>query len=236
LSTDIESDRAYTGARLGTIRRLPWREIAWTAAVLVVLVVFAALYYKQTFAGLTDRHAMDTSQIARNIESGHGFTTLFLRPLNVALVDNPDVQFKEMNSAPLFPYAVATAYKLSGGASDQGCAWVSLLFVLLTIAATYVLGWVVFDRRVGLLAASVVGLSAPVLSAATSGTEWTMAAFWFVLLLLAVALHHKSISREASFAGVGYAAAAAALLALLYMTSHILLCLALPLAVYFGVT
>ena len=216
-------------------RKRPWSRILWTLGVFLALAIFVGLFYKQTFTGLTDRHAMDVAQVARNISSGNGFTTRLVRPFNVALISNPDKQFAEINTAPAFPHAVATVFKLRG-ASDQTVIWVSMLFLLITAVVTYALGKHLFGWRVGLLAAALVGVSLPILRDATSGTEWTMAGCLFMLTLFVVALHHGSMLKPGRMSGVIYPAAAAVLLALLFMTNHVLLWLIIPLGVYFGVT
>jgi len=233
LNTNVESVQAEVDGPV--TRKRPWNQILWTAGVLLALALFMGMFYKQTFIGLTDRHAMDVAQVARNVASGKGFTTHLIRPFNVALIDNEDVQNRELNTAPAFPYAVAAVFKLRGS-SDQGVAWVSILFCLFTVASTYFLGKLLFNWRVGLLAAAALGTSAPVLKAATSGTEWTMAGFFFALMVLAIVLHHRSTQEQSRFGGPVYAAACAVLLALLYMTNHILVLLVIPLAVYFAVT
>lgn len=233
MSTNVESRQAEVDGLV--TRNRPWNQILWTAGVFLAAALFVVMFYKQTFIGLTDRHAMDVAQVARNVATGKGFTTHLIRPFNVALINDQDVRNRELNSAPVFPYAVAAVFKLRSP-SDQGVAWVSILFGFLTIASTYFLGKLLFNWRVGLLAAAALGTSAPVLKAATSGTEWTMAGFFFALMLLAIVLHHRSTLGQSRLAGWVYAAACAVLLALLYMTNHILLLLVIPLAVYFAVT
>ena len=233
MSTNVESGQGEPEG-LVTSKR-PWGQILWTSGVLLALALFMGVFYKQTFIGLTDRHAMDVAQVARNVASGRGFTTNLIRPFNVALIGSEGVQNRELNNAPAFPYAVAAAFKLRSP-SDQVVAWVSILFGLLAIAGTFFLGKLLFNWRVGLLAAAALGTSAPVLKAATSGTEWTMAAFLFVSMQLVIALHHRSTLGQSRLAGPACAAACAVLLALLYMTNHILLLLVIPLAVYFAVT
>jgi len=236
MSTTLEPEPVQTGIVHTLIRRLPWHEILWTAGVVLVVAVFVGLYYRQTFEGLSDRRAMDFSQVARNIYLGRGFTTNVIRPFNVALVNDPDQQNREMNNGPLFPFAVAVVFKLTGGASDQATAWVSILFLLAAVVATHILGRTLFGWRKGLLAALLLGLSAPLLEAGTSGTEWTMATTWFTLVLLALVGHHRAASSGRSVRGICYVVASAALLALLYMTNHILVCLIVPLGAYFAVS
>lgn len=216
-------------------RERPWKQILLTAGVFVALMLFVAIYYKQTFVGLTDRHSMDIAQVACNMATERGFTTRLIRPLNVALCGEQGGCNREINSAPAFPCAVAAMFKLRSP-SDQCVAWGSVLFFLMTVASTYFLGLLLFDRRTGLLASAVLGISEPVLRAARSGTEWTLAAFLFTMILLAVAKHHKCVSGQGKGSGTIYAAVAAVLLAMLYMTNHVLLFLAIPLAVYFGAT
>ena len=226
MSTNVASDQ--TDVVHLTTRKRQWSQLLWTVGIFLALAAFMGMFHKQTFVGLTDRHAMDVAQIARNVATGRGYTTHLIRPFNVALLSDQHVQNREINTAPAFPYAVAAVFKLRSP-SDHCAAWVSILFGFLALVGTYLLGKLLFDRRAGLLATVAVGTSAPILKAATSGTEWTMAAFWFVLMLLAIALHHRSGKLMGPVAcGV--------LLALLYMTHHILLFLAIPLAVYFAVT
>ncbi len=215
-------------------RERPWKQILLTAGVFVALMLFVAVYYKQTFVGLTDRHSMDIAQVARNVYAGRGFTTNFIRPMNVALLSEQNVYNLELNTAPGFVIAVAAMFKLRSP-SDQCVAWVSVLFCLGAIGATYLLGCRLFNWRTGLLAAAAFATSEAVLQAARSGTEWSMAAFVFTLLLLTVVSHHRSTAKV-NRSGVMYAAAAAVMLAVLYMTHHVLLFLAIPLTIYFGVT
>lgn len=207
-----------------------------TAGILALLIAFAGIYHKQNFVALTDRESADIGQIARNIHADKGFTTRFLRPFNVELVEVLDDTAPEINHAPLFPYAAAAVFRAKHAWSDQGVAWVSLGFFCLTIVATFLLGRALFGWRVGLLAAALVGTSAPALQAAISGQEWTMAAFWMVLLLIVIARHHDSSQKAAGLRQMGWPVAAGLLCAVLYMTNHLLLFLVIPLALYFGLT
>jgi len=212
----------------------PWARILGTIGLLIVVVLFAGYYYKSHEAAVISRDSADLGQIARNIRDGKGFTTRFIRPFCTyrfaQVSDCPEV-----NNAPLFPYALATMFKLRG-VSDQVAVWTSLAFLILSVLATYLLGYLLFGWRVGLLAAVVVGVSDSVLSAATSAEEWTLATLLFTLLLISVALHHRAACAGRTIAGVGWATLAALLVALLYMTNHILIALIIPIAVYFGVT
>ncbi|NLN76199.1 MAG: glycosyltransferase family 39 protein [Armatimonadetes bacterium] len=215
--------------------KLPWKSIIGTIVLVAALSLFVAHYYKSTFVGLTDRHAFDVAQIAKNISKGKGFTTRIIRPFNVGLIESTHRYTVEINTAPAYPYAVAALFHKKGS-SDQGIIWVSLFFLILTIISTGLLGWLIFDLRVGLLAMSVVGVSGPVIDAGASGTEWTMAAFLFTLLLFSVLFHHRAVSNGRKFAGIAYVITSAIIIAALFMTNHILVFLLIPLALHYAFT
>ncbi|MGQ9454981.1 MAG: ArnT family glycosyltransferase [Armatimonadota bacterium] len=236
----MSADNSTVGGRttLDTIvrsTRISWKHVGIVVGVFVVLAGVSARFYKNTFELLLDRESLDVAQIARSIAEGQGFTTLFLRPLNVGLLAGSGDPTVELNHAPLYPYTLAVAFKLRSP-SDQVAVWVSLVFLFATLVATHFLGKVIFDWRTGLLAASALGISAHVLRVGTLGQEWTMAAFWFSLLLILVALHHRSAMVERPLAGAFFAAAGALCCTLLYLTHHVFIVLAIPAAVYFGVT
>ena len=212
--------------------KLPWQPIIGTTVVVVALALFVALYYKTTFIGLTDRHALDVAQIARNISTGKRFTTRVIRPFNVGLLSGKHSQTYELNTAPAYPFAVAALFRLKNP-SDQGVIWISLIFLFLAIVSTGVLGRLLFDLRTGLLAMSVVGISGPVIDAGASGTEWTAAAFVFTLLLFSLVFHHSAMTRGRRFARLAWVLVSAILMAGLFMIHHVLIFLAIPLVLYY---
>lgn len=216
-------------------RHIPWTRILTTAGVFLAVMIFVALFYKSSPAGLIDRRSMDIAQVARNISEGKGFTTRMVRPFNVVLNKSEDIGLPEMNHAPAYPYAVALLFKVKNPC-DQIVVWTSLGFLLLAVIATYLLGSLLFDWRVGLLAASVFATSLPVLKIALSGQEWTFAALCFTLLLYVIGLHHKSAQNTNKLPGIILTIAAAVLLAVLYMTNRVMIFLAVPTAMYFAIT
>ncbi len=212
--------------------RVPWLLVM---AALVCIGAFMGVFYKRNFTSLNDRNALDIAQVARNISSGQGFTTRVVRPFNVPFKTLDDSGWPELNRAPLLPYLLSETFRLRG-ASDQAVVETSLAFGFLAVAATFMLGKLLFDWRAGLLAAAVFGLSAPVLKVMASGQEWSLATFLFTFLLCIVALHHRSVLDEKRKAALVYASLAAAVTALLYMTNYVMVSLALPLAVYFALS
>ena len=73
-----------------------------------------------TYRGLDQPEAMDQAQIARNVAQGRGFTSQFLRPIDVVTADKrhgrkADFNLGAMtdsNNAPLNVYALAAALKI----------------------------------------------------------------------------------------------------------------------------
>src|SRR5881396_430755 len=81
---------------LGTMKLQEWihrlelgagvRYLRW----LLALVAFAALavaYDSLCFRNFANAEAMDAAQLGRNIAEGRGYTTLFVRPFSMALVE-----------------------------------------------------------------------------------------------------------------------------------------------------
>jgi hypothetical protein len=57
------------------------------AVLLLGLVLLAAAYDSQEFRNLATSEAMDAAQVARNLADGEGFTTKFIRPLSLHLLE-----------------------------------------------------------------------------------------------------------------------------------------------------
>ncbi len=215
--------------------RLPWSFTLGTIGVFIAIVLTLCTFYLRTFDGLHDRNAIDNAQIARNISEGRSFTTRFIRPLNIRHYHGTVNSFPELNHGPIYPYAVAGAFKLRSP-SDQAVIWVTIAFALLTAGLTFALGSILFGRNVGLLASATFGLSYPVISTALGGGEWTLAGVFFTALALTVALHHHAASAGRTRTGIVCAAISGALVAALYMTNHVLVGLVVPFALYFAIT
>jgi len=64
---------------------LRWRNRVLAGLVLVLLVMFCDWRY---FRNFSTQEAMDSAQVARNISEGNGYTTLFVRPFSMYLIQN----------------------------------------------------------------------------------------------------------------------------------------------------
>ncbi len=92
-------------------------------AGILLFIAILAIYNLREKTGFASIEAMDLSQVAHNIEQGEGFTTNFIRPLSLALVqkqndgdaDDP-MSLKgphpDLANPPLYPYLLAAAMKV----------------------------------------------------------------------------------------------------------------------------
>src|ERR1700722_10122416 len=60
--------------------------IIWSLVVGLLVVGLGVIYDLNEFRGFSSPEAMDSAQLARNIAEGHGFTTDYIRPFSIYLV------------------------------------------------------------------------------------------------------------------------------------------------------
>jgi hypothetical protein len=70
------------------------RVIRLVLAVLALLAL-AAVYDLREYKNFSTAEAMDSAQVARNIAGGKGFTTLFVRPLSIHLVEQRQIEIAQ---------------------------------------------------------------------------------------------------------------------------------------------
>jgi hypothetical protein len=88
--------------------------------VLIVVITIAALYDSFAFKNLANREAMDAAQLAKNLADGKGYTTLFVRPFSVFLLQNHRADrspllktpHPDLANPPVYPCLLAGVFKL----------------------------------------------------------------------------------------------------------------------------
>ncbi len=113
------------------------RAIARIAPLAVTLLVVALFYDCEVYHGLNDAQSMDNAQLARQVATGSGFTTKFLRPLALVQLNEhaaqttgklfPANQFPagtpriipDTYNAPGYPYLLAGWFQLIRPQFDQ---------------------------------------------------------------------------------------------------------------------
>jgi hypothetical protein len=95
------------------------RYIKW-AVVVLGLLALTALYDIQKFRNFATQEAMDTAQLARNIANGKGYTTDFVRPLSIHLLQQHRGEEKpvlkephpDLANPPVYPLLLAGLMKV----------------------------------------------------------------------------------------------------------------------------
>ncbi len=167
--------------------------------ILATLVLGLSLFkLTAAFRGLDQPVAMDQAQIAREVARGNGFSTQFLRPLELKTVammrEEGDKaaenalsldSFKDTNHAPLNICALAVALKATGCdrfeetrmvankstvyGPDRVVAATSLFFFLISLVLAYMLIRRLFDETIAATTIALLALSNLMLQYALSG-------------------------------------------------------------------
>jgi hypothetical protein len=162
---------------------------------LVVVVGIALFYFMHEFRGLATSQAMDQAQIGRNIASGQGWRTKFIRPRAVGQLQahHKNVQERiwyDTYNAPLPPlvhavslWPIKSHWKMSAReaiyAGDKVIVVVAILTFLASLVILYFIACRLFDERLALLATALVLLCDPIWQYALSGLPQMMLMFLF---------------------------------------------------------
>jgi hypothetical protein len=173
---------------------------------LTAILAFGALaltFHARLYQNFSQPEAMDTAQVARNLAEGNGYTTLFIRPLSLYLVQRhranfelpPEPNHPDLANAPGYPWlvsqwlrrqnfqaAIPPAKEFQTYPPEVWIAGLNYLLFFLVLCATFVLGRRLFDERVAWISVIVLGAAELMwrLSAAGLSTMLLM----LILLLL----------------------------------------------------
>jgi hypothetical protein len=193
----------------------------------VVILGVALIYLGWNFRGFAAPEAMDQAQIGREIATGHGWSTLMIRPLAIwQLQDNhlalPKKDFPDTFNAPLPPLVDALAIKLAGtkmtfphgvfiAPAERFIVGISMLLFLAAVAVQYALLVRLFDRRLAVWAAALTLGSNLCWQFTLSGLPQMLMLLLFHLALyaLARAVESQVARRAAAAQGLGAEAAGA---------------------------
>ena len=208
-----------------------------TAALLwgFACLALALFALKRLFSGeLVNADAMDYAQIARNLATGHGFSTSIFRPLALSgFVSPANGVVPDLSHAPLYPCVLALAFLGHGGHGGAfAVVLTSLFFFLLSVAGVYVLARTLLPALgpwPALLAMGLYVLGGTALGFAASGLPVGLTTLLLTALVVALHRAHESASRPAlpvSEIVVG------ALLGLCFLAQYSLLLLVVPTLLY----
>lgn len=149
----------------------------WVSRIrfILLLAAISAVYcivILSEFKGLSHAKGMDQAQIGRELASGHGFSTKYIRPLAYGQFARHGIAFTggdvpDTYNAPLNPLLDSLLLRLTRRSwamseqdviytSDRVIAGASLLLFLVSVAINYVLIKRMFDRRLALLVMGLV--------------------------------------------------------------------------------
>jgi 4-amino-4-deoxy-L-arabinose transferase-like glycosyltransferase len=198
-----DSGTIERGDRLDRAARAFTLHLLW----LIPLLLIPLAFYVRAFHDLFQNEALAAAETAREIVRGHGLSTLWAYPIEIASRGGHFPR-PEFSQAPLHPLVLALFFGALS-ASDQVAAGVSLLFLMATGLVLFRLADRAFGRTAATLAVVFLVLGLQTLVLAISGTGATMAMFLVTLAMLLLFAQDCSPRR---------AGAAGAVLSLAYLT------------------
>ena len=209
--------------------------LVWALATLGL----AAFAFKRYFpGGLVDPDAMDFAQIARNMATGHGYSTSIFRPLALSGFVTPSAQdpnvVPEISRPPLYPFLLMLAFVVHGGhGGGPVVTATSLGFFLASAVAVFFLARRCFPTEgqpwIALLSAGLYVLGGGALGYAASGLPVPLATLLVTSLLVVLHRTHETAGRPVA---PGRCLWVGILLGLSYLTQYSLLLLVVPTFVY----
>lgn len=211
----IHHDSPQTQALVHQIETGALRETVLKAAFLVAVAGIAAIYLMFHFRGLDSEPAMDQAQIGRQIASGQGFSTLYVRPaamwqfLNhsdkLPPAPQPDIYNFPLNplldAAALLP--VKSLWEMGPTdfvyPGDRAIAAAGVCLFLASTAVFFVITRRLFDSKIAWLTATLVLLTDVMWRFSVSGLPQMLMLFLFSLALLL--LEGALVARDEERAG-----------------------------------
>jgi hypothetical protein len=160
-----------------------------------LIIALTLLYLFVQFRGFSSITAMDQAQIARNIASGKGISTKFIRPLAIWQLEKagkaiPTDEFPDFYQAPLNPIVnalplllVKSAWKMTPTdlvyAGDRIIVAFSILFFLLSVAIWYFVGSRLFDGKLALIGCAIILMTDMMWQFSLSGLPQMLMLFLF---------------------------------------------------------
>lgn len=186
------------------------------AGMFSVLIIGLSLVYLMIhFTGLGTPTAMDMAQISRNLAAGKGYTTRYIRPLALGIVqhkqgDNTQVDLKsfpDFYQSPLNPWINSLPLRLVKGswklapndamyAGDRAIAATGIVLFILSVGVWFFVLSRLFDTKLALFASAAVLLTDLMWDFSLSGLPQMLALFLFSLSALATLLAMEAAQKE----------------------------------------
>jgi hypothetical protein len=176
------------------------RKIIEKCAVLLVLIGILILYDVKEYKNFTAPEAMDAAQVARNIADGKGFSTLWIRPFALYLIQShqklPDPVLKDVQpdlaNPPVYPLMLALLMRIfpfdfttfDGRYSPEIIITIfNQCLFLLAAFLLYKISLILFDKSVGFFSVAVMIGSELFLKFSSSGLPTMLLILVFELII-----------------------------------------------------
>jgi hypothetical protein len=223
--------------------------------VMLALLGLAAIWHIREAKNYNTMEAMDAAQLARNIADGKGYTTQFVRPLSLAILEShrggtsPELLTQphpDISNAPVYPVVLAGLMKIlpfrweitSQTFTRYQPEWLiggfNQLLFFIALFLIYRVAVKLFDKAVALLAVTLCALTELYWQFATSGLS-TMLLIVLFLWLGNVLVSLETGVREGARSKkwlIGMAACAGLIVGLMALTRYSMSWLIIPVVVY----
>ncbi len=182
----------------------------------VLIIALSLLYLFVQFRGLDNSSAMDQAQIARNLAAGRGFTTEYIRPVALNIIQRQrggetaavDLnQFPDFYQSPLNPLVNSLALRLVKEEwkmnatdiiyiGDRMVAGTAMLFFIFSVGLWYFVIAKLFDSKLALFACAAVLLTDLLWQFSLSALPQMLVLFLFSLASLATLLAIEARQKE----------------------------------------
>lgn len=221
----------------------------------LALLGLAAVWHIREAKNFNTLEAMDAAQLARNIAEGRGFTTQFVRPLSLAILEShrggvsPELLTKphpDIANAPAYPVLLALIMKVlpfRWEITEQSFTryqpeWLiggfNQLLFFVALILIYRVAVRLFDKGVAFLAVLLAALTELYWQFTTSGLSTMLLIvlfLWLVNVLVTVEFGAREGSRSQGWC-IGMALYAGAIVGLMALTRYSMGWLIIPVAIY----
>lgn len=176
----------------------PWAKFINYFALLLIFAAIALAYNLNCYKNFYTEEAMDSAQLARNISQKKGFTTEYIRPFSIYLLQknraDHDPMLKQghpdLANAPVYPLTLAALMKVAPmkfniqdtqqskfttHQPEMMIAVFNQILFFIAVLLVYRLGTILFERSVGIISAIVL---------ATTDLFWKFSASGLPTMLL----------------------------------------------------
>jgi 4-amino-4-deoxy-L-arabinose transferase-like glycosyltransferase len=228
--------------------------------VVLALLGLAALWHIREAKNFNTLEAMDAAQLARNIADGQGYTTDFVRPFSIALIEkhrggapSPETLTKahpDLANPPLYPVLLAGVLKILPVRWDiteqffsryQPEWFIGLFNQLLFFASLFLVYRIaarLFDKAVGFTAVVLMALTDMFWQFTTSGLSTMLLitlCLWLVNVLITIEIGAREGQKSKGWL-IGMAAYAGGIVGLMALTRYSMGWMILPVAVFLAAT